>query len=380
MKMRIRMKYILLAVLGITLLSCGAKKNIPSARGAETKGGYSIIQAGKTNITQVLEESGVVAPMTSADVASRVSGRVVRIRTREGAYVKRGMIVADVEPDLLQTKTITAVVNNYEKAKIELRTAKDDYDQKKGLYDKGFIPVNEMKRAEDALSVAEMNNKAAKDEYERSRDEIGGTSGERLGITSQLTGIVLNRYVEEGELVVGESTMRSGTKLFTIADLSRLVVKVNINEVDIFKLGVGYDVAISIAANPNERYGGRVSKIAPYAEDRSGIKIFPTEITILKEDSRLRPGMSASIKASIKAKDNVLSVPVTALFIDEGGEYVFVPGVKGVEKRMVKRGINDTKMVEIVSGLKEGEKLYSDIPYKELAQKPAYVPVGGKKD
>jgi HlyD family secretion protein len=94
-----------------------------------------------------------------------------------------------------------------------------------------------------------------------------------------------------------------------------------------------------------------------------------------EQDTKLRPGMSAVVSISINAKKNVLAIPVTALFIEDNREYVIIPVENGgINKLYVKRGINDSQNVEIIEGLKEGDRVYRDIPYNLLGKNGGTIP------
>ena len=334
----------------------------------------------RTNIRQTMEEVGELAAITSADITSRISGRVIRILVREGDRVVKGQTVAVVEPDTAQARALNNIIDQLANAKMAYETALNDYNAQKELYEKGFIPADQFRNAEEIKLKAERAYESAKLEYNSQKRDLGmkELQVKNLNIVSPISGIVLSRYVEEGEIIAGESSLRSGTKLFTIADTSRLVVKVDINEVDVYKIEEGLPVSVMISANPTMRYTGKIYKIAPVAVNKNGIRMFETEIRLDQSDLRLRPGMTASIRLDINAKNNVLAVPVTALFIEDGKEYLLAPSQEGPKKLFVKRGMADDYNVEIISGVEENTEVYADIPYKELSEKPVFIPEGKK--
>ena len=345
---------------------------------------YKIIQVYRTNIIQSLDESGKVAPKKEVEVKSRISGRVVSIKAEEGDYVKKGQVIAVIKPDLSQAKIISSIRDKLTMSKMNLDNKKEDFDRNKELLEKGFISENEFDLAEDELMEAQISYDTALREYKLFKEEIGGvksiSSDQKLSIISPLSGVVLSKEVEEGEIITGESSARSGSILFTIADVSRLIIRININEVDIYKISKGSKVDINIAANPGKKYTGIVKKIAPQTLTVKGVEVFPTEIWIDQKDSKLRPGMSAVIRMHLRARENVLAVPVTAVFVDKDKDYVIAPEKEGGIKRIsVERGINDENNVEIKSGLKKGDKIYNDIPVKELMKEGSYIPAYKKR-
>jgi HlyD family secretion protein/macrolide-specific efflux system membrane fusion protein len=334
----------------------------------------------RSDIRQTMEESGELAAATSADITSRISGRVIRVLVREGAHVSRGQVLAMVEPDAAQARSLSDISDRLANAKMSYDEALQDYEAQKELFEKGFVSADQFRQAEDAFKRSERNYQSCKLEYDSLQRDLGmkDLKVRTLAILAPMSGIVLNRYVEEGEIIAGESTMRSGTKLFTVADLSSLVVKVDVNEVDVYRIEEGLAVSIQVSANPSERYSGRIRKISPYAVNKNGVRMFETEVKFDKPDVRLRPGMTASIRLDIRAKTGVLVAPVTALFLEGEKEYLLAPSSEGPKKIFVERGMADEHNVEIVSGAPEGTVIYGDIPYKELAEKPVFVPEGRK--
>ncbi|MBN2442966.1 MAG: efflux RND transporter periplasmic adaptor subunit [Spirochaetales bacterium] len=359
----------------------GNGRNRENSSNSRQNGGNKqppVIEVSRTDIVQVLEETGEIAPEKRAVVKSRISGRVSEILVDEGDFISKGGVIARIEPDLEQAKVITSLVNSLKEKEINLSNIRDEYEQKKELFDKGFISRSEFQKAADALEIAEMDYNARLEEYTLFKSELGSEKNiavEKLTIISPLAGIVLQKMVEEGELVSGESSSRSGTELFLIADLTKLVILVNINEVDIYKIEEGNKVDILIAANPKGNYTGVVLRISPYTIEERGIKVFQTEIMLDQNDPKLRPGMSAVVNITINAKENVIAIPVNALFIEENKEYVIIPTEKnGFAKVFVKRGINDDRNVEILEGLSEGDKIYRDIPFELLGKDGSSIP------
>ena len=282
-----------------------------------------------------------------------------------------------------QARIISSIQDKLSRSKISLDNKNEDFDRKRELLEKGFISENEFDFAEDELTQAQITYDSALREYTLFKEEIGSkkiSTDQKLSIISPLSGVVLNKEVEEGEIITGESSARSGSVLFNIADVSKLIIKININEVDIYKIRKGNKVDINIAANPGEKYTGIVKKIAPQTLTVKGVEVFPTEIEISRNDRKLRPGMSATIRMHLRARENVLAVPVTAVFVDKNKDYVIAPKKEGGIKRIpVERGINDENNVEIKSGLKIGDKIYNDIPVKELMKEGSYIPAYKKR-
>ena len=192
-------------------------------------------------------------------------------------------------------------------------------------------------------------------------------------LRAPMSGSVTRRYVEVGELVTsGTQTFSSGTPVMQIADLGRMQVRVQVNEVDVARLRVGQSVRIELDASRGTNLPGRVTAVAPASLTAAnaagqggggggsgsgvGIVKFEVKIDILKSDSRLRPGMSANVDIITTERKNVLVLPLEAVDLTRSRVQRRVAG-KPIETP-VKLGLRGDSRVEILSGLKENDIVY----------------------
>jgi membrane fusion protein, multidrug efflux system len=167
-------------------------------------------------------------------------------------------------------------------------------------------------------------------------------------IRAPLAGVVTRKEVESGDVVGAQS------RLFTVADLSTLVVRVGVSELDVGSLRVGQPVRVALDAHPGQRFEGRVRRIFPAAE--AGTRLVPVEIALAGEGARAaRPGYLARIAFALGTREGVLLVPASAVVGGAGAQNVFVVRDGRAERRRVETGLDTQGRVEIVSGLEEGE-------------------------
>jgi HlyD family secretion protein len=209
-------------------------------------------------------------------------------------------------------------------------------------------------------------------------------------LVASMDGVVTRRYIEQGELITsGVSTFSSGTPVLQIADLSRMLVKISVNEVDVHKVRVGLPVEITIDGAKGAVFMGRISKVAPAATgpadpaqaaaaQNQGVIRFAIEVVIDHPDSRLKPGMSARCSIIIARHKNVLRLPVDCVDGDGANATIQTVGwemkdgerVEKYTPKKVTAGLRGDSHVEIVSGLKLGDKvkpgLYKGPPRKAL--------------
>src|SRR5262249_28773100 len=153
--------------------------------------------------------------------------------------------------------------------------------------------------------------KAAKMRYQIVQDRgipiSGDVSTQRARVTSPMNGVVIKKGVELGETVTsGVSSFNAGTVLFTVADLKSLLIRVNLNEVDIAKVAVGQPVRITLDAYPQRIFSGKVRFVAPAAKLVEKIKVFEVEVALNELADAFRTGMSANVEILGEKRDKAI--------------------------------------------------------------------------
>lgn len=197
-----------------------------------------------------------------------------------------------------------------------------------------------------------------------------------ITITSPISGIIM-RYVDEygkknsyfariGDRVSGLYETGTPTYLLCVANLKRLIVRLKISEMDVLKLRSNMKVDVTIDAIPGVKLPGRVSLVSPQAEkDNSGLKMFKVEVTLKKTHSSIMPGMTARVESVLDTRKNVLKLPLSGLFEEMGKTLVYleVPGGKP-KKTVIQTGLRTETDIEVLGGIKEKDKVYTEKPKK----------------
>ncbi len=364
---------IVLIVVGVLLLlflglrQCGkaAMKKVAAFATPQTH------QVAKGAIVSQVEITGEVQPQTIVAIKSKVSGKIVKFYADANDYVKSGQIIADIEPDYNQANTLFGTKAQLSRAELRLKNAREDLADKKILLNKGYISRQTYDAARDERSSAEIEFRQATSQYETIKDM--DVPGKVIHVLASASGMVIERTVNEGEMVQSSLTsFGEGTVIMKIADLSRMVVKSNINEVDIAKFRLGQEARIKLDALPYNDYAGSIVKIAPAAIKENNAKVFPVEISINATGETVRPGMTAAVTIVGESRENVLVIPIRAVFTDDKNQdivYVMPKDKKGDPKDRkdaqtqeplptpVTLGANDLQNVEVISGLKAGDEI-----------------------
>ena len=357
---------VLLLLLGMSQCGKAAKRNAAGSPEPQTH------TVAKGNIDARIEISGEVQPQTVVNIKSRVSGKIVKFYFNENDHVKQGQVIADIEPDYNQANTLFSTKAQLKKAELRLAKARNDLADKQVLKDKDYISTEAWETAMDELKNAEIEFAQATSQYEMIRDL--DVPGKVTHVFATASGVVIERKINEGEMVQSSmSGYGEGTVIMKIADLSRMIVKSNINEVDISRFGVGQSATIKLDALPYEEFSGAVVKIAPMAITENNAKVFPVEISINAGGEQAKPGMTAAVSIAGDSRENVLVIPIRAVFSDNNSQdivYLMPKAYKASTPKSgskakaatpaavatpVKLGVNDLQMVEVVSGLSEGD-------------------------
>jgi HlyD family secretion protein len=335
-------------------------------------------------------EVGTVQPEVKVDVKSALSGKVVELPVREGDVVRKGQLIASIEPDVNQAQTLAGVRRGVNQAEIDFADAEKDYRAKQELLHDGLVSV-ELHRA------SETRYKSAREVLEAAREKaaimtssgvpVSTTSSQKINITAPMDGVVITRQVELGEAVTGAGSFNAGTVIATVADLGTMLVKAGVNEVDIGKVRLGAPVTVTLDAYPKVRFPAKVSRIAPAARLENQVKVFDVEVSLDAQGKELRTGMTANVSIKGEKAAKVLSVPVESVFHREDGEVVYVrkaatstggakpPAPKATpdpreawkqrfEERKVETGIASLAQVQVISGLVAGEEVALEDPTK----------------
>jgi len=324
---------------------------------------FRTVPVERGDIVVKVTESGRVEPVTSVEVKSEMAGEVKKLFVEEGDTVMVGDPLALIQQESSQAQQVAQARASLERARLDLERARRDLQRQRALYEKGFIAEKDVEDAEEAYRKAEI-------QYDLARRQLwlvlGGrgsvpeqafedTSLETIVIKAPISGVVTSLKVEEGEMITSgtRAYMGGGTTLMTIADLSKMVVKVEVNEVDITKVEVGQEVRIGFDAIRGKVYHGRVKKIAPAGVLKGNVVVYPVEVEITDLDGRIRPGMTADLDIIVGEARDVLYVPKEA--VRRRRVLVLVDG-RPVPRPVV-TGLEDDVKVEIKSGLREGDEV-----------------------
>lgn len=402
----------------ITIVAAGAVIAVLVAKGRgegpgkdAAKDEYKTAKVENGTVQVRVTEVGSVEPLVKVDVKSVLSGKVVALMVREGDRVRKGQVIAQVEPDPSQARDLASVKNAVTETEIALNEARATNDRNEGLRQQGLLSLQTALEMETRFKSAKAQHDAAIERYKIVQESgvpiglVSGSSTQRLNVSAPMDGIVIRRPVELGDTVTsGVSSFNAGTIIATVADVGAMIIKAGINEVDIGKVRTGQEVKVSLDAYPKVRFGGRVARIAPAAKLEEKVKTFEVEVEVDRQGQELRTGMTANLDILGDKVDGVLTAPVEALFKRDDKEVVYVkkpeapkvaeskgffasvfaagddktPAGKVEEKdrwkerfemREVETGLSSFDKAQIVKGLKAGDVVAVEDPTRPKEKK-----------
>ncbi len=392
MKIGLAVGMLLLIVGGLVAFRINQKKNAATEVRLE--------QVGRRDLVSAVTASGKIEPKTSVDISADITGRIIDIAVREGDLVKRGQFLLQIDPAQYQAAVARAqgVVASTEALLLQTRATRDQaqraWNRAKQLTELGdnLIAPETAEQARTALEVAEANYQSTRAQLEQSRASLQEAKDNlaKTRLTAPISGRVVRLAVEEGEVAVPGTFSRETGLLMTVADLSVILAKVQVDETDVVRLKQRDSVEVNIDAYPDTTFTGQVTKVSHSAkltptQTASGSTDravdFDVEITLKSPPADIRPDLSCTARIVTDTRRNALSIPIIALTVrdheripneSESGvpvdtlrarfdkkeaEGVFVVRGGMATFRPVKVGVAGDEHFEVIDGLRDGETI-----------------------
>lgn len=280
---------------------------------------YTTAKVEKRRIVGKVTATGTLQATVTVQVGTQVSGRVAKLLVDYNSPVKKGQLVAKIDPLLFQaavaqsSASYSAAKANLVKAQVQVKDAEAQLARTRALSAQQLASGAELQAAETALATANASVDVAKASVEQAGAALNQAQVNLAftDITSPIDGVVISRNVDVGQTVA--ASLQAPT-LFTIAeDLRKMQVNTNVSEGDIGRLKEGMDTYFTVDAFPGQRFRGKVSQIRNAPQTVQNVVTYDAVIDVDNADLKLRPGMTANVTMIYAERDDVLAVPNTAL-------------------------------------------------------------------
>jgi HlyD family secretion protein len=356
-------------------------------------------QVSRRDLVSAVTASGKIEPQTSVDISADITGRIIEIAVEEGDLVRKGQFLLQIDPAQYQAAVSRAegVVSSTQATLLQVRASRDqaerDWKRADELIRLGpnLIAPQQAEAAKTALEVAEATYQATRAQLDQSRAGLREAKDNlaKTRLVSPITGRVVRLAVEEGEVAVPGTFSRETGLLLTIADLSVILAKVQVDETDVVRLTDRDSVEVTIDAYPDSTFVGRVTRVSQSAkltntQTASGSNDravdFDVEIRLDDPPGDIRPDLSCTARVITDTRKSALSIPIIALTVrdhervpnennpaldtvsrrrpgerEEEGVFLVQNGIATF--RPVKVGIAGDEYFEVVDGLHGSETI-----------------------
>lgn len=355
------MKY--LKKIGIGLLIVGVL--FASAFFIKSNSKSSIVYETETLKIETIEEkivaTGKVLPEDEVNVVPQIAGIIEEIFVEEGDEVFAGDLIAKIKV-VPNEQTLNSAEGRVKSAQIIMKNSKIEFERNRALFEKEIISEQEFNSSELRYNQDMQNLDNAESDLQIIKlGSAGGSTITNTNIRATVSGTILEIPVKEGDQVIQANSFNSGTPIATIADLNKMIFEGQVDEGEVGKLQIGMPLIVTLGAIEDKEYDAKLRLIAPKGTEIAGAIQFKIEGDVYLDDEFVvRAGYSANASIVTDKKVDAISISEALLQYDSKSKKPYVEieiSDQKFEKREVKLGISDGVNAELISGVKQSEKI-----------------------
>ncbi len=390
---------LLVVVILLLVVFGGDKENIVNVQTEKVE---------KRTITQVVSATGKINPVYQVMISAEATGEIVYLGVKEGDVVRKGQLLVRIKPDIYEAQRNNSAARleqskaSLSSTKAQLDKVEADYKRVQGLFQKKLASDSELE-ASKATYLQTLGSYESQKSFVVQSEAALKESNETLNKTyvyAPMNGTISKLSVELAQRVLG-SNFSPGTEILTVADLSQMEARVDVDENDVVLVSVGDEAKVKVDAFGDKEFKGKVTQIGNSAVSKglgTQDEVVNFEVRVLIDDpgKQLRPGMSCDADVKTETKANVLAVPIQSVTArmdkpmmkepegegddmaaqevkpkngkaNKAKEVVFITKDNKAKMLEVKTGISDDTYIEIQSGLSGGEAVVSG-PYRAISK------------
>jgi RND family efflux transporter MFP subunit len=330
-------------IIVISLLAVVACKKQDAKSVEEKVFNVQVQDIAKKLLRPFIESIGTLNPCEEVTVSAEVEGVMKSVRVDEGTQISKGMLLASIDDSDygLEVKRAEAALRQ---AEATLENTKLEFKRKEALFKEELVTKQQYDDVVTRLSLTEAEVERAKASLSLARLKFSKTK-----ITSPIACVVKEKRVSAGDFV------KNGTSLFVIIQPNPIKLRFTIPEKDVGKIKINQDVLLKVDGLPGSEFKGKVSIIYPHVEEKT--RTLMVEAQVPNNNGVLKPGLFAKVILYTGGEKDTIVVPVTSLLYEAEKVKVFVVEGDRAKEREVKLGSKYGEMMEIVEGIKEGEKV-----------------------
>ena len=306
------------AAVGLSLLAGGAW--FYRRADAKETAAYRFAAIERGNLQSAVSATGALSAVRTVQVGTQVSGQVAAIYVDFNDRVRKGQLLARIDPTL-QQQAVQEARAGLERAEAQLSLAQAEYARNKQLFDAKIVTASEFGAVESNFSVQQANVKSARIALERAQKNLGYTA-----IYAPIDGVIVERNVDVGQTVAASL---SAPQLFLIAnDLSQMQILASVSESDIGAINEGQQVKFTVQPYPNQAFSGSVRQVRLQSTTQDNVVNYTAVVSVGNPDGKLLPGMTATVQFVTGSASDVLTVPNAALRFRPAAEQLAEAGIR----------------------------------------------------
>ena len=367
------------------------------------------------DITSRVRAPGKIEPMTQIKVSADIPGKIVRLAVKEGDSVRRGQLLLQIDDAQYRANydqaaaALASAREHQSEAENDFKVIEANHQRQKALFEKSLLSQAEWDQANTTYDRARIAVATARQEVARARAALEGARDNlsKCRFVAPIDGVVSALNVEQGEIVITGTMNNPGTQILVVSDLSRMLVRADVDETDVVDMKLGQKAKITVDAIPDTSFVGTVTEIGNTAKRSTTATVegqtnFEVKVVFDQDVPQIRPGMTADVEVETATRPHTKGVPIQAVVVRTQRELERA-GRKGVKPRRfkgsdaiaaeddtigrkekeitgvfvvrdgvarfvpVRTGIASETMIEIFGNLNPGESVVAG-PYKALRE------------
>lgn len=327
----------------------------------------------RTTIDKNVLATGSVRASQRTEVGAQVSGKIISLNVKLGQAVKKGDLIAEIDASNQSNSLSTAEASlasyqaKLKSAQVALEVAQSNYARLSKLYKSDSASLSDLETAKNTLASAKATVDEVKSQIQTAQISVNDakTNLNYTQIISPMDGIIVSVPVSVGQTVNSNQTSPT---IVQVADLSKMLIKLEISEGDIAQVQEGQEIRFTTLAEPNRTYQSKIDTVDPalttltdnnYTEESGNTEAiyYYANALVDNADNRLRIGMTVQGQVNIAKRENVLVVPTSTLKKKGNKTTIQVLNNNQVEEKEIQTGLSDSQYTEVISGINEGEQV-----------------------
>lgn len=327
----------------------------------------------RSTIDKNVLATGSVRASQRTEVGAQVSGKIISLNVKLGQAVKKGDLIAEIDASNQSNSLSTAEASlasyqaKLKSAQVALEVAQSNYTRLSKLYKSDSASLSDLETAKNTLASAKATVDEVKSQIQTAQISVNDakTNLNYTQIISPMDGIIVSVPVSVGQTVNSNQTSPT---IVQVADLSKMLIKLEISEGDIAQVQEGQEIRFTTLAEPNRTYQSKIDTVDPalttltdnnYTEESGNTEAiyYYANALVDNADNRLRIGMTVQGQVNIAKRENVLVVPTSTLKKKGDKTTIQVLNNNQVEEKDIQTGLSDSQYTEVISGINEGEQV-----------------------